>query len=281
MPVPLSSSESTVTSICSEQQTTNVRGRTWVLLRGLLRSRFHWHKFPHLLAQQPWVDRILQPELAGNGERSHDITPNGITAMMEDLRAQVLPQLAQDQKVHLLAISMGAMIATEWARLYPHEIAEMHLINTSFGRYSSPWERMRPLALYELLKVAITTRLNPAALEAAILAATVNQRIPADVLGEWIRFAWQHPQGWRNTLTQIWSASRYQGLEQAPIKRTFIYTCQHDRLVSSRASERIADHWRKPLHCHTTAGHDLPLEDPAWLLERIAQSTANSDTRIV
>ena len=273
MPAPLSSSEFIDTSICSDPVSQPVHGRTWVLLRGLLRSRFHWHHFPHQLATQPWVDQLIQPELAGNGERSRETTPLGITAMMEDLRAQVLPHLRHQQPVTLLAISMGAMIATEWAQHYPHEIAEMHLINTSFKRFSAPWERMRPATLRQLLQVAITTRLNPAALEAAILNATVNQRIPPDILGEWIHFARQHPQGWRNTLTQIWSASRYNGYEQAPIRRTFIYTCQHDRLVSSRASERIADHWRKPLHCHTTAGHDLPLEDPDWLLERIAQST--------
>lgn len=270
---PSSSSVFTATSICSETTSATAPGRTWVLLRGLVRSRHHWHQFPRQLAQQPFVQHLILPELAGNGERTTEPTPFGIPAMMEDVRAQSLAALpANSGPITLLAISMGAMMAAEWARCYPDEIAEIHLINTSFGRFSRPWQRMRPTAAWQLLKVSTTTLGNPAALEAAILRLTLNGRVPADVLGDWVNFARQYPLGLRNILVQVLSASRYNGLATAPVRNVFIYNCLHDQLVAASASEQIARQWQKPLHTHISAGHDLPLEDPDWLLERISQS---------
>lgn len=42
-------------------------GRTWVLLRGLVREQRHWEQFPALLATQLPGDRVLCLDLAGNG----------------------------------------------------------------------------------------------------------------------------------------------------------------------------------------------------------------------
>ena len=108
----------------------------WVLIRGLIRSRFHWGEFPrqleHAVQQHNPGARLLTPELAGNGERWQETTPRGIRAMMEDIRQQVLPA-TKGKAVTIAAISMGAMIASEWARCYPGEVKALHLINTSFN----------------------------------------------------------------------------------------------------------------------------------------------------
>ena len=40
--------------------------------------------------------------------------------------------------------------------------------------------------------------------------------------------------------------------------------------VERLTRERRPDLWRSYLREHAEAGHDLPLDDPAWLLEQIA-----------
>ena len=42
-----------------------------------------------------------------------------------------------------------------------------------------------------------------------------------------------------------------------------------DRLVSPRCSQRLAAAWKVPLALHPSAGHDLPLDDPDWLLAQL------------
>ncbi len=55
---------------------------------------------------------------------------------------------------------------------------------------------------------------------------------------------------------------------------TLVLTTAGDRLVSWRCSQRIAERLSLPLRVHTgvgrnAAGHDLPLDDPAWVCAQI------------
>lgn len=240
----------------------------YVLIRGLIRSRFHWHEFPNRLLRQHGVSNVVLPELAGNGERSRELSPWGIPAMMEDIRQQAQTLLPEPMPtVRLVAISMGGMIAAEWAHRYPQEVQQLHLINTSFGGFSRPWQRMRPSALVPLLRHFP----NLPQREQAIADRTLTQPLSAQQLQQWIRFAEQHPVTLRNTLTQIASASGYRGLPESPCEHTRIYASQQDQLVASRCSTAIAQRWNVPLLQHPDAGHDLPLDDPDWLVQHIVQ----------
>jgi pimeloyl-ACP methyl ester carboxylesterase len=53
-------------------------------------------------------------------------------------------------------------------------------------------------------------------------------------------------------------------------QRTLIVSSGQDRLVSPRCSRDLASFLGAPVREHAEAGHDLPLDDPAWLLEQIA-----------
>ena len=44
-----------------------------------------------------------------------------------------------------------------------------------------------------------------------------------------------------------------------------------DRLCSPIASRRLAARLGAPLHVHPTAGHDLPLDDPDWVIARMCE----------
>lgn len=242
----------------------------WILLRGLIRSRFHWGGFPALLEQSlqtysPGL-HLLTPELAGNGERWQEKTPLSIHHMMLDIRRQVLPRTAVP--LTIVAVSMGAMIAAEWARCFPQEIRALHLINTSFSNLSRPWQRLRAPALFSLLQPLI----RGASQEAAILRWTTNMTDTSVLLPAWESFARQHPLSLRNAFAQLLAASRYCGPTRAPVTPVYCYHSLADQLVSPACTARIARAWQVPLFSHPAAGHDLPLDDPQWLISQILQT---------
>lgn len=232
-----------------------------VMLRGLIRSNFHWGDFPERLA--PWCTNIIQPEIPGNGFRCDEKTPTSIHALMEDVRQQVHSQ--HSGAVIIIAVSMGAMIAMEWARCYPAEIAAMHLMNTSLANMSLPWQRMQALALLAL----ITQVTNRDQLESAIMRWTMNLADRKTLEERWLTFNREHPLNWKNGIAQIWAASRYRGPLTAPIRQVWFYNANKDRLVKAACTARIAKKWHKPLDTHPSAGHDLPMDAGDWLANLI------------
>lgn len=272
MAVPISSSPSNATSTSKP---------ALILVRGLIRSRFHWGRFAQLL-QQRWPQHpLLQVELPGNGELWQQTSPASIADMTEALRLQ----LPNDHPVIVVAISMGAMVACDWAKRYPQEVVELHLINTSFANMSTPWQRMRPSALWPLLKAARHWQHDPAALEHTIWQLTVNdaanhQADIAEQLASWIQFARQHPLKSSNALRQLLAASRFRAPLHMPCRHTRLYASAMDRLVSWQCSLAISQRWCCPLVSHPTAGHDLPLQDPHWLLQQLALQSAHLSTEI-
>ena len=251
-----------------------------ILLRGLIRSRFHWDQFPQQLQQAFPQHRILMPELAGNGERFQENTPSSIHAMMLDVRQQVAldqSQQAQIQKTPaakikpptiIIAVSMGAMMATEWATHYPKEVQQLHLINTSAGRFSLPWQRMQTRAFFSLLPSIA----NQQRLEKKIIDWTINVQKDAQLTQLWQDFSQQHPLSLRNAVTQLLAASRYRGQPHAPIDHCYFYHSQGDRLVNPNCTAAIAQHWNKPLERHGFAGHDLSMDDSPWLIDKLREN---------
>ncbi len=243
----------------------------WVLVRGLIRSRFHWGAFPdqllsQLQQQQLTPSALLLPELAGNGERFRDKTPFSIHNMMLDIRQQVQKLSPDNTRPRvLIAISMGAMIASEWARCYPQEVVRLHLINTSFSNFSTPWQRMKIRPLLGFLR----SLRSPDKLEAAILRWTLNMKNSESLLPLWCDYAAAHPLSLRNGLAQLLAASHFHGPAQAPLPDAFFYNSLADRLVDAACTRRIAERWQKNLLSHPKAGHDLPMDDPDWLIQQI------------
>ena len=231
-----------------------------VFLRGLIRSRFHWGNFPRRFDQD---FQVIEPELPGNGYLFRDNTPASIPAMMEAMRAQV--KATTDRSVVIIAVSMGAMIATEWARRYPQEIRELHLVNTSLANLSLPWQRMKTLSFLKLIGTT-GSRLR---LEKAILRLTMNRPLGMADHELWLDFAERHPLKWRNVFVQLIASSGYQGPKEAPVDKVVLYNAAGDQLVKPGCTMAIARQWKKPLITHTDAGHDLPMDDPEWLEEKI------------
>jgi len=253
---------------------------TWVLLRGLTREARHWGDFParfraafgdefgNPLAQ----GAILTPDLPGNGRRYREPSPTTVEAMMEACRRELREQ-GRAPPYHLLAFSLGGMVAVAWATRHPEECRAAVLLGTSLRPYSAFYERLRPGAWPTLLRLLLASR---AARERAILELTSNRAAELrTVLPDWAAWARECPVSRRNTLRQLLAAARFSAVEK-PAVPLLILAGAGDRLVHPRCSQRLARAWDADFVLHPTAGHDLTLDDGDWVARAVKAWLARS-----
>lgn len=243
---------------------------TWVLLRGLTRCSAHWGNFPQTLAKALPGARVVLLDLPGNGTLHHQTSPTTITALVDFCRAELRRQ-GIGGPIHLLAMSMGAMVAAQWAHDAPQELAGAVLINTSFRPFSPFFQRLRPRNYAPLLRVALPGA-SAGVREQTVLRLTSNR--PADHASDvvrWQQIRQQHPVSTPNALRQLLAAACFRASMQPPACPVLLLGSAQDGLVNVQCSRAIARHWGAPLALHPSAGHDLPLDDPEWVVDQVRQ----------
>ena len=244
----------------------------WVLLRGLSRESGHWGVFPgvllqHLQARQPGAELILL-DLPGNGVLHRESSPMQVPAMVEACRDQ-LARRGVAGPVHLLAMSLGAMVVSDWVDRYPEEVSGAVLINTSLRPFSLFFRRLRALNYLTLLVLSLS-RLSARQREARELGLTTRLlTAPESVIDDWVALQRRHPVGVRNTVRQLLAAVRYRASRGRPNAPILLLCSKADGLVDWRCSQAISRAWGAPLRLHTRAGHDLPLDDPPWVARAV------------
>jgi len=240
----------------------------WILLRGLTRQSLHWGAFTGQLAPAMQPAEVLALDLPGNGSRWQHRSPCSVHAMMQDCRQQ-LQRLSIAPPYRLLAMSLGAMVSVAWAQAHPHEVAAQVLINPSMRPLNPFYQRLRP-AHYACLLGLMLRQAEPAAWERHILRIT-SQRGDASVLPLWVSLRRQHPVSGVNALRQLCAAARFAADLQAPPVPSLLLAGARDALVAPQCSSAWAQAWGCALQIHPWAGHDLALDDPAWLIEQARQ----------
>lgn len=238
----------------------------WLLLRGLSRGAFHWHKFPKQLGVAYPDTEIFTLDLPGNGRRWRETSPSSIAAMVEAYRQQLVPI---QQPLRIVALSMGGMVALQWLVQYPDEVADLVLINSSVGQQLPFYRRVRPKALLQLALGRLQGSLMG---EQAVLAQTSNRYGRDMYLARaWANYARMCPVRVENILRQLWAAAWFQFPQYLPTGitgRITVVNSANDKLVDSHCSWRLAQTLGCRLLTHPTAGHDLPLDDGAWLVKQ-------------
>ncbi|NRR31115.1 alpha/beta hydrolase [Oxalobacteraceae bacterium] len=244
---------------------------TWILLRGLMREQRHWGRFPQQLAQALPDARIVTPDLPGNGQRHHMRSANAVAQMVEFCRQDLLER-GMAPPYRLLALSLGGMVAVEWASRYPQEVERCVLINTSMRPFSRFYERLRwpnyPAILGQLLRGGIERQ------ERLILRLTSRDGAThpdAGLLTRWFAFQREFPVSRPNALRQLWSAARFRAPTARPAVPLLVLAGAGDRLVDHRCSLRLAAAWHTACEVHPDAGHDLPLDDGEWVAAAVAR----------
>lgn len=243
----------------------------WVFLRGLARESAHWEDFPRRFAGSIPNAGVLLVDLPGNGKHWRLDSPTDMAAMVEFARGEVADAGRQvEGPVMLFAVSLGAMVALEWLRRHPAEIAGAVLVNTSLRGLSPFWRRLRWQAWPHLLH--ITLQRDVLLREAAILKLTSRHglEVPGRV-GAWADIYRRHPVGRLNLLRQLWAAASYKPPAIAPGPPLLLLNSLGDRLVHPVCSQSIASRWDIALSVHPWAGHDLPLDDAGWTIRQVAE----------
>jgi pimeloyl-ACP methyl ester carboxylesterase len=168
----------------------------------------------------------------------------------------------------LLAMSLGAMVAADWLGRHPAEIGACVLINTSLRPYARFYQRLRPIAYAPLLRLLLTHP-DERTVERTILHLTSARTDEDRMLDSWVAWRRSHPVSSGNTLRQLLAAARYRARREAPRMPVLLLAGGRDRLVDPRCSQRLAAAWHCRLAVHPDAGHDLPLDDDAWVLHQI------------
>lgn len=255
----------------------------WILLRGLTRETRHWGRLPDALRDA--VDGGLLPiDLPGNGAFAHLRSPATVAQMVGFVRHAAW-QTGVPGPYRVLAMSLGGMVATDWAQRHPEEIERLVLINTSMRPFSRVHERLRPSAWPGLLGVAAHWSDAPRA-ERGIHRLTCNRADTLDAdLDAWSEIRRSAPVSRANALRQLWAAARFTAAFAAPRCPLLILSSRADRLVDPVCSAKLAAAWGAPQREHPWAGHDLPHDDPAWTAEQVRawldqqQKPAQTQTR--
>jgi pimeloyl-ACP methyl ester carboxylesterase len=237
-------------------------------LRGLTREARHWGDFSGQLSLQTGGEEVLALDLPGNGEFCAQASPDTVRGMVEFLRGQLRAKgLARPCK--LLAMSLGGMVAADWARHYPAEVARLVLINTSMRPFGSVTQRLRPGNWPQLALLAARWSDADYA-ERIIHQLTCNAVASRDEdLAAWLSIRKSAPVSAANAARQLWAAARFSCARAAPPCPTLLLSSAADHLVHPICSARLAGAWQVTHRQHPWAGHDLPHDDASWVCEQV------------
>lgn len=252
-----------------------IRAPVWLLLRGLTRDQRHWGDFPrHLAEALPPGARVVCIDLPGNGVLNHLRSADRVEGLVEQARAQVREQGLAGRPVHLLAMSLGAMVAAAWADAHPDEVAAAVLVNTSLRPFSPFWQRLRPGAWGPLL-ACLLPGTAAERWERCILQLTsqlaVHRPDAAQRLQQWADWRRAHPVSRANALRQLRAALAFRAPAAPPLVPLLLLNGAADALVHPACSQAVARAWQRPIVVHPAAGHDLPLDDPAWVVAEVVR----------
>jgi len=242
---------------------------TWILIRGLARCAAHWGSFTNELEGRIKTG-VIAVDLPGFGVHLNLPGPTAIEQMAQHVLTQIQQQTNSEEKFALLGISLGGMVAAEVAAMVPHQVRQMVLINTSARRFSPFYHRLQPTAYPQLVRALLSLSAES---REPVLQALISNRpdLRQQTVAEWLAIQQQFPCKTRAIANQLTAAARYHGRPLNPCEKSLLLVSAGDRLVHPDCSIRMAEAWQVPLNIHPSAGHDLPLDDPEWVINCITR----------
>jgi pimeloyl-ACP methyl ester carboxylesterase len=238
---------------------------TWILLRGLAREAAHWGPFPDMLARASGA-RVRCLDLPGVGSHREWPVPLSVAAMTDRLRSELVDD---DGERRLLAISLGGMVGIDWVDRYPGDFARAAFVNTTLRGVHRWHERFRPAALSTLLQAM--TNPDVRAQERAILELTAVRPFGPSDIDERVSIRRDRPIGRSVALRQLLAAARFTAPKRPLRVPALVIVSAQDRLASPRLGPTLAAKLGAAYVEHPWAGHDLPFDDPAWLVGELVR----------
>ena len=253
-----------------ERKLDPTRPHRWILLRGLVREAGHWGDFPLRLRARFPGSEVHCLDAPGNGRHWKNSSPLSVSRIVDSMRRDFLDIVARESGTpnYLVAISLGGMIAIDWLTRFPGDAGAAVLINTSLRGMSPFYRRLDYHAMPSLLRIFLEK--DALRRESMILELTSSGRNAPAAVGRAAIFQ-SRPVSRLNAIRQLYAASRFSAPTRAPGLPLLVLNGMGDRFVSPICSEQLAMKWNLDLRRHPLAGHDLPLDDPDWILSQIEQ----------
>ncbi|MDO6561771.1 alpha/beta hydrolase [Amphritea sp. 1_MG-2023] len=237
----------------------------WLLLRGLCRESRHWGAFPEQMQKHLPNTQVSCIDLPGNGKRYRHPCPTSINELINDLHRRHRPE----QPVYLLGLSLGGMIAYHWMQEYPDDLRGVVLLNSSLSLDSSLPLRLQPGAWPKLIRAMLSTGYSR---EKALFDLTCESpHAQQEILSFWQMYQLEYPLSFSNVRRQLQLAMQCGTQPYPPKKPVLLLSSENDKLVNPRCSEQLASAWRMPHRQHPKAGHDLPHDQPDWLIRQLQE----------
>ncbi len=251
--------------------------RTWILLRGLAREKGHWGAFTEQMAARFPDDEILPLDLPGAGEFRDVTAPRTMNQIYEFVRARAVERAKMQNSFSLIAISLGGMVALEWMRQKPEDLAECVLINTSSKALSPFFERLRWQVWKSVVSILMTG--TPRERESKLVDLLINSAEARNkALPLWIRLATEHPIRYKNVIHQLMAAAQFNDLPPENCATPTLVLCGlGDRFVDPSCSLALAEKMNWPVKRHPWGGHDLTWDDPDWVISQIQAWLESAD----
>ncbi len=240
----------------------------WLLLRGLMREADHWGDFPKDLEAQEGVDRVLCLDLPGVGTESSRIFIPSIKQAVEDLRSRLAIHMQDkgDEEWGILGISLGGMVAMQWAHDYPNDFKKIVVMNSS-ARSAPLWKRLTLPSLAVVAECFLEKDLVKR--EKKIIDMVLNLRKnDLKVIDSWIKIAQKNNFSKLTAMNQITAASLFELPSRIKVPM-LVLTSRADRMVNYECSVQIAEKFKAPIKIHPSAGHDIAIDDSKWIVEQI------------
>lgn len=241
----------------------------WLFLRGLSREQRHWGSFPDVFRAKVKGARVHCLDLPGTGTELHRESPVTVREIMADVRRRHLALRAENPGPWgLLAMSLGGMVAMAWAADHPDDFSRVVLANTSASDVGKPWDRMQPTAIATTVRVMLSR--DPVERERRVLGMVTRRLRDRDAVARaWAEIHRTSPVSRATVVRQLLAATRF----RAPAKidpPVLILIGAADALASPACGHALAQRFGAPIEIHPDGGHELALDAPEWLADRIA-----------
>ena len=241
---------------------------TWVFLRGLIRESRHWGDFPRVFREANAGAEIVMLDFPGTGILNGSASLTSVDAMADFCQAEMVRRDVRPP-YRLLGLSLGGMVATSWAERHPLAVSACVLINTSARPFCSVTQRLLLRNWPTMIRLALPGA-SVEAREQAILDMTSHAHAnDPTLLAEWVRYGKEKPVTRSNLIRQLLAAALYRAPHGSAPVPTLVLASTRDAMVDVRCSRAFASARGGTLVEHPAAGHDLPLDDGAWVADQV------------
>lgn len=238
------------------------------LVIGLTKESRHWsNEFLDELKNELSPKEIHLVDLPGSGKFHSHKSPASVAKIVEEAREHVT--FHHDRKRLVIAISLGGMVAWEWATRFPNDFDGMVMINSSLAGVSPTLKRLQPKALVDFFRIAATPKGEVK--EKLILDLCSNHPENSKKIHPyWTQLSLEANMHFPNVLNQLLAGMRFRP-KKIPSLPMLVVAARHDRLAHYSCSQSIAQLTRaKFVLCEDkSVGHAFHVDGPQFLVKEI------------